>query len=107
MQRAPARARRKADGAMLFPTPIGACGVAWSAHGLVALQLPEPTEERTLARLRASVILARSEAQVPPARVKAAIARIVRLLEGSREDLSSIDLDLESAPPFHRKVYEA
>ena len=35
----------------LFRTAIGACGIAWGARGIVAVQLPEATESATLARL--------------------------------------------------------
>ena len=37
----------------IFETPIGRCAVAWSAHGLRALQLPERDDGRTRARLLA------------------------------------------------------
>ena len=36
-----------AQGFAVFDTPIGACGIAWSSHGIVGLQLPEATAEGT------------------------------------------------------------
>src|SRR5580698_1341715 len=35
----------------LFPTAIGACGIAWGARGVLAVQLPEANDSATLARL--------------------------------------------------------
>ena len=42
-------------GHALFDTAIGACAIAWSPRGVVALQLPESSGERTVARLVALV----------------------------------------------------
>ena len=36
----------------LFDTAIGAVGVAWSAHGVTRLQLPESSRAATERRLR-------------------------------------------------------
>lgn len=96
--------RRAAQGYALFPTPLGACALAWSARGLTWLQLPEASEDAT--RARASAVVDAIEAE-PPAWVKDAILRLTRYFEGEGEDLSSIRVDLEALPPFHRKVYEA
>lgn len=95
---------------LLFPTAIGTCGIAWSARGLVWLQLPERTAEATRARL-----LERSEQRAPyaaahadpPRWVKDAVRRLTRHLEGHDEDLSSIPLDTDGVPPFFQKVYDA
>jgi methylated-DNA-[protein]-cysteine S-methyltransferase len=45
------------------------------------------------------------EAQ-PPAFVQAAVVRVQRLLEGARDDLCDLPLDLATVPEFHRRVYE-
>ena len=41
-----------ARGFTVFETPIGPCGVAWNARGIMGLQLPETTAERTRVRIR-------------------------------------------------------
>jgi methylated-DNA-[protein]-cysteine S-methyltransferase len=49
---------------------------------------------------------AAGEATAPP-EVQGVIDRIVALLRGEMSDLSSIPLDMEEVPAFHRRVYEA
>ena len=93
-----------AQGFALFGTTIGECGIAWSQGGIVGVQLPESTADRTRARLvRQFPGTVQGE---PPAPVRDAIAGIVSLLEGDRVDLSSIAVDLTAVPAFHRRVYE-
>lgn len=87
-----------------FSTPIGDCGLAWTARGVAWFQLPEASPDETRARL--SRITGASPESTPPPWVGEAIAQITRLLEGHDQDLSSIPLDLESATPFFRRVYE-
>ena len=88
----------------IFETPIGACGIAWSASGITGLQLPEGTAERTRSRLRRRWTGAiESE---PPPDVRRAIDRVLALLAGEAVDLGDIALDLDAAPDFHRKVYD-
>jgi methylated-DNA-[protein]-cysteine S-methyltransferase len=100
--------RRPAEGYLVFTTAIGPCGVAWSARGLVCLQLPHESDLATRTVLLARITLpADGGSTTPPAAVKAAITRIVRHLDGKKANLDDIDLDLEGMPPFHRKVYEA
>ena len=41
----------RALGSCLFPTTIGACGIAWTADAIAAVQLPETTEEGTRKRM--------------------------------------------------------
>ncbi|MEO7327489.1 MAG: methylated-DNA--[protein]-cysteine S-methyltransferase [Minicystis sp.] len=95
---------RAALGHALFPTTFGPCALAWSDRGLVWFQLPESSEEQTRARLVTSVT---SSAGAAPPWVRAALAQITRYFEGANEDLSTIAVDLDALPPFHRKVYEA
>jgi methylated-DNA-[protein]-cysteine S-methyltransferase len=92
----------------LFDTAIGACGIAWSDAGIVAVQLPEADRERTRARLVRRWPDA-CEATPPPA-VAAAIDTIVALISGAASDrigadLEAIALNLEDVPAFDRKVY--
>lgn len=93
----------RALGCCLFDTAIGACGIAWTQDALAAVQLPEATEALTRERLLRHVgDVAPAE---PPAFVQAAIGRIQRLLQGARDDLCDLPLDLEGVPDFHRRVY--
>lgn len=92
-----------ATGFALFDTAIGRCGIAWSAAGIVALQLPEASVAETSARLRKTCPGA-VEAP-PPAIVEAAIAEVTALLRGGPADLSGIVLDMASVPDFERRVY--
>ena len=87
----------------VFETAIGACAIAWSPHGIRALQLPESTPGRTVARLRRHVPDA--EAAQPPRAVRAAIDGIVALLDGEPIDLSGVQLDETGIPAFERSVY--
>jgi methylated-DNA-[protein]-cysteine S-methyltransferase len=93
-----------APGFTIFETPIGPCGLAWNARGIVGLQLPETTAERTRARLQRR--WAEIPESAPPPGVQRAIDRVLALLAGEPVDLGDIALDLEAAPDFHRKVYE-
>lgn len=92
-------------GCCLFDTAIGACGIAWNAQAIAAVQLPETTREGTLGRLcRPFGAVAQSP---PPLFVEQAIARIQALLQGERDDLLDLPLDFSAVPEFHRRVYEA
>jgi methylated-DNA-[protein]-cysteine S-methyltransferase len=89
----------------LFETAIGRCGIAWGRRGVVLVQLPEASDAQTRARLTRRVPQARELAPPPP--VRRAIAQIVALLQRGRADLSTIALDMQAVPPFHRRVYAA
>jgi O-6-methylguanine DNA methyltransferase len=89
----------------LFSTPIGRCGIAWGARGLLGLQLPADDAGATRARMRQRFPEA-SEA-TPPAAVAKAIAAIGRLLRGEAVDLGDVRLDMNGVPVFRRQVYEA
>jgi len=89
----------------LFETPLGRCGIAWGARGVVGVQLPEANVARTRARLRErfpGVLEA-----PPPRAIQTVIRRIGVLLRGGASDLSSVRLDMDGVPPFHCRVYEA
>jgi methylated-DNA-[protein]-cysteine S-methyltransferase len=87
----------------VFDTTIGTCGVAWSEHGLLAVQLPArdraATERRLIGRTRSS-------AAAPPPAIAALTADITRYLAGERVDFSAVPVDLSSLDPFRRKLYE-
>jgi O-6-methylguanine DNA methyltransferase len=93
-----------AQGFALFDTPIGRCGIAWSARGVIGLNLPENKDSAMRARLMRLFPLAREAA--PPADVERAMGAIGALLRGEASDLGSIALDLDGLPPFHRRVYQ-
>jgi methylated-DNA-[protein]-cysteine S-methyltransferase len=93
-----------ASGFSLFHTAIGQCGVAWSERGIAGVQLPEASEAETRERMLQRFPTAAEGA--PPPGVRQALDRIVALLEGRRSDLSTIALDMDGVPPFHRRVYE-
>ncbi|WP_439923219.1 methylated-DNA--[protein]-cysteine S-methyltransferase [Nitrobacter sp. JJSN] len=88
----------------LFATAIGACGIVWTARGIVAVQLPLSDENKT--RTRIGQRYARLAEARPPADVQTAIDGMIELLEGKPKDLSDVVLDLEGVPEFHRSVYD-
>jgi len=91
-------------GCCLFETAIGSCGIAWTDVAIASVQLPEASPEGTRRRLQ------RYTGELPegqaPAFVQQAIARIQALLQGERDDLSDLPLDMEGVPAFHQRVYE-
>jgi methylated-DNA-[protein]-cysteine S-methyltransferase len=96
--------------ATLFETPLGACGLAWSERGLVALELPGPDPASTGARLRERVGVDPSEdepARTLPAPVRDAVDRLRRFLAGAPVALDGLTLDLGRATDFERRVYAA
>lgn len=101
--------RRKAEQQhfVWFDTAIGKCALAFSDSGITCVQLPEKNAAQTLARLQQRFRAVPWKKSAPPPMVAKAIARLTSHLAGKAADLSSIKLDLENVPPFHRKVYEA
>ena len=91
-------------GYALFDTALGCCGVAWSAQGLLALQLPEADAAMTRARLRPRVPNA---IETPPsALAQQAIDGVTALLRGDAVDLSLLPLDLRGVPALHARIYD-
>lgn len=88
----------------LFPTPIGACGIAWRSDAVVATNLPERTPSATAARLAARTGASSGE---PSHEIRSAIASMTALLEGARTDLTSIACDFSRIDPFAAEVYAA
>jgi methylated-DNA-[protein]-cysteine S-methyltransferase len=110
------RRSMNAFGHTLFATPVGVCGIAWSARGIAAFQLPESSRVRTTARLLKrlqAVGLGASDAAearddaAPPADVRRAIDAVLELLHGTPVDLGFIALDESDIPAFERRVYAA
>jgi len=95
----------RASGFCLFDTAIGPCGLAWSESAqLVGVQLPQSDEDGTRECMR------RRFPGVPQARpvpaVQSVATRIRALLDGERDPLLDVALDMSGVPDFHRRVYE-
>jgi len=88
----------------LFETAIGTCAIAWTACGLIGVQLPEANENATRARMRMRFPDAAEGA--PDAAAQAAIDGIVALLAGGKRDLRDIAIDDSAAPDFNVRVYK-
>ncbi|MGH6822064.1 MAG: methylated-DNA--[protein]-cysteine S-methyltransferase [Methylocella sp.] len=89
----------------LFDTAIGRCAIAWGPRGIGCVQLPEANERTARARLLQRFPRAREAA--PPSEVFRAQDAIVAYLRGEPGELSSVLLDMDLVPPFHRAVYDA
>jgi methylated-DNA-[protein]-cysteine S-methyltransferase len=87
----------------LFDTAIGRSAIAWSARGIVAVQLPERDDSAMRARLLRRHPGAREAA--PPQEVARAIEGIVAVVAGEPRDLADVVLDLRDMPEFNRRVY--
>jgi methylated-DNA-[protein]-cysteine S-methyltransferase len=88
----------------IFDTAIGRCGVVWGERGIIAVQLPMGSEDKTRGRIRQRYgDLAEAP---PPAGVQSAIGGIVELLAGKPNDLTDVVLDLDGVPEFNRGVYD-
>jgi len=83
---------------VLFETAIGTCGVGWSEAGITEVVMPR-THGLRGQRLEAS-------ADVPDS-IRAAIAGMVALLDGERQDLGDVALDERHLDAFRRRVYAA
>lgn len=90
-------------GYCLFDTAIGGCAIAWSADGIVRLQLPEGDDAATRARIRR----AGGNELAPSPLVAKAIDGIQRVLGGEDDDLLWVELDLTGVTEFDRDVYAA
>ena len=88
----------------VFDTAIGSCGIAWGERGIVAVQLPMSSAEKTRQRIHQRYPDIKQA--IPPAAVQNVIDGIVELLAGQPNDLSDVMLDLEGVPDFNRRVYD-
>jgi len=92
------------SGFAVFDTAIGSCAIAWSARGILGVQLPEANEARTRARMQRRFPTAHES--TPPPDVSRVIEGIIALMRGDAVDFSEVALDMEEVPAFHRRVYE-
>jgi len=91
-------------GIAFFETAIGEVGIAWSDEGVVGVELPRDDEIQTRSRLAARFPTAAPMSSPRP--IEEAIRRITALLEGEADDLATIAIDVGSAPPLHRRIWE-
>jgi methylated-DNA-[protein]-cysteine S-methyltransferase len=94
-----------APGFAMFDTAIGRCAIAWSAAGIVGLQLPEASDAAATRRLRRR--FPGLAPATPPAAAEAAIGRITAFLAGASDDFASLALDESGLGGFDRAVYRA
>jgi methylated-DNA-[protein]-cysteine S-methyltransferase len=90
-------------GLAVFDTAIGPCGIAWGPAGITGMHLPEGTAAETLEGLVRRFPGATAHA-VPPA-IAAVIDRVVGVLDGGRDDLGDVDLDLRGRSGFECRAY--
>ena len=94
-----------AAGFALFASAIGHCGIAWNEDAsLAGVLLPESSVEATRSRMQAK--FAGVAETAPPPEVEKITARIAALLDGARDDLADIPLDMTGVPPFNQRVYD-
>lgn len=91
------------SGLAMFETPIGTCGIAWRATGLVGLQLPDGRATPERFQRRFSDL---AEA-TPPLWVQEAIEAVVSLLSGKPVDLGFVRLDFSGLGEFEATVLRA
>ncbi|MGV8873906.1 MAG: methylated-DNA--[protein]-cysteine S-methyltransferase [Rhodococcus sp. (in: high G+C Gram-positive bacteria)] len=84
----------------LFDTAIGRCGIAWTANGVIAVALPEPSDKAMIDYLAG---FGATEGDVD-ALAADAKERIVGLLDGRTVDMSPIPLVLDVSE-FDASVY--
>src|SRR5260370_31154915 len=84
----------------LFDTDLGSGAIAWSEHGVIGIQLPEPDAVRLRARMRRHFPQA-SQSASPPPEIRDAIEGIAALLRGEQRDLTDVELVMHAVPPFH------
>jgi len=93
-----------AVGYCVFDTAIGWCGIAWRADAIVGCQLPGMDRDATLRRLAQNH--PDCDECAPPDWVVRVIVRVQALLEGKRDSLADVPLDMANEPDFNQRVYE-
>lgn len=93
-----------ARGYALFSTAIGTCAIAWGAGGIVRILLPEADADAS--RRRLAHRFPEAVEMRPAPGIDLAIADIVRLVDGGKNDLARIALDMSGLAAFDRTVYE-
>jgi methylated-DNA-[protein]-cysteine S-methyltransferase len=93
--------RKMGKAFILFQTRLGWMGLVGSESGVQRIYLPEPTPEGLRRRIGKEFPESREGAQS----LEQAKEEILEYLEGRRSRFG-MDLDLSSATPFQRKVYQ-
>lgn len=91
------------QGFTIFDTAIGRCAIAWGEAGVIGVRLPERSDDAMRHWIGRRHPDAR-ETDPPPA-IEAAIGDIRRLMDGQKQDLSAIALDMSDVPDFEQRVY--
>ena len=91
------------QGFTLFDTAIGRCAIAWGEAGVIGVKLPERSDAAMRERIRSKHPDMREA--TPPPMIEAAIGDIRQLMEGRRQDLSAIVLDMSDVAEFEQRVY--
>lgn len=91
------------QGFTLFDTAIGRCAIAWGERGVIGVRLPEQSDAMLRAWLARQHPGARETS--PPRDIEAAIADIQQLLDGEKNDLLAIALDMSDVLDFEQRVY--
>ena len=92
-----------AAGLTAFITAIGVCAMAWRPSGVVGVSLPDAGAAALDRLIRRHPDL---DQGAPPPEAAAAIAAMIKLLDGAPAELGAIRLDLGRASPFERQVYD-
>ena len=92
-------------GTALFDTPIGLCGIAWSALGLRGVQLPETVA--SAARARLAHRFPGSAERDPSAAILAIIETIRQHLSGCATAYDEAILDFAGVGAWEASVYRA
>ncbi len=91
----------------LFETALGWMGIAWSDHGITAVQTPDrdrdATERRLFRRPRCSDA---KPAETMPPEIATAVDLLQRYASGETVDFNSIAVDVE-AEPFFKDIWQA
>ena len=86
-----------------FDTPIGRCGMVWTADGVCAVMLPEATELDTWRRLLRRFPDAADTR--PAGMAQDALMSLQAHLRGEASRIDDIPLDISEIAPFNQKVY--
>ena len=87
----------------IFETQFGWMGLLSSENGLLRSTLPEDSELECVSRLG----LESSDATPDPGRFGNLRERLVGYFDGADIEFGDIALDLDGAPDFHRKAWQA
>jgi methylated-DNA-[protein]-cysteine S-methyltransferase len=88
----------------VFDTALGRCGIAWSANGIVGVQLAGMREIETRGQLLRRFPDARETK--PTLDIELAIDAIATLLRGLAFELPDVEIDMQGVPAFNRRVYD-